>query len=104
MDSLGPQKLWGWILDLVPKKGLETFKLYAFIINGAHTAVPRMFIIDLARVHGGTLKCFMVGEALFTLNDIECLCSMFPNLETLVCSVVRHDIVSFLPISSHKES
>lgn len=54
-----------------------------------------MFIIDLARVHGETLKCFVVGEAQFTLNDIECLCSMLPNLETLVCSVTRADIVSF---------
>lgn len=95
MDSYGLQRLWGWILDLVPKRGLETFKLYAFTINSWHMSVPRMFILDLARIHGNTLKDFLVGETPLTLTDIECLCSMFPNLETLVCAVASPDVVSF---------
>lgn len=93
MDTLGPQKLWGWIRGLVPKPGLETFKLHAFTINMGHTSIPRMFILDLAVVHSDTLKHFMVGEAQLTLKDVECLCSKFTKLETLVCSVASPDVV-----------
>ena len=95
MDNLGPQKLWAWIRDLVPLPGLETFRLNAFTING-HTGIPRMFILDLAAVHGATLKHFLVGEAQLTLQDIECLCSKFPKLETLICSTSSPDVVSFV--------
>ena len=96
MDNLGPQKLWAWIRDLVPIAGLETFRLHVFTINMGHTGIPRMFILDLAAVHGDTLKHFMVGEAQLTLKDIECLCFKFPKLETLVCSTASSDIVSEL--------
>jgi len=93
MDSFGPQKLWTWIRDLVPQAGLETFRLRAFTING-NTGIPRMFILDLAAVHGTTLKHFLVGEAQLTLQDIECLCSKFPKLETLICSTSSPDVAS----------
>ena len=94
MDNLGPQNLWSWIRDLVPITGLETFRLHAFAING-HTGIPRMFVLDLAAVHGNTLKHFLVGEAQLTLQDIECLSVKFPKLETLVCSTSSPDVVSF---------
>ncbi|RDB25218.1 hypothetical protein Hypma_007471 [Hypsizygus marmoreus] len=96
IDSFGPQKLWSWIRELVPMPGLETLKLHAFTINAGHMSVPRMFILDLARIHGNTLKHFMVGEAQLTLKDVECLCSKFPNLETLVCSVASPDVESIV--------
>jgi len=96
MDNLGPHKLWAWIRDLVPLPGLETFRLYVFTINMGHTGIPRMFILDLAAVHGETLKHFMVGEAQLTLKDIECLCSKFPKLETLVCSTASPDVLSIV--------
>ncbi|TFK74640.1 hypothetical protein BDN72DRAFT_812540 [Pluteus cervinus] len=94
IDTMGPQKLWQFILELVPNKGLETLKLHAFTINMGHTSVPRMFILDLARIHEDTLKHFIVGEAQLTLKDIECLCSKFPKLETLNCSVASPDVAS----------
>ncbi|KAF8875032.1 hypothetical protein BD779DRAFT_1613471 [Infundibulicybe gibba] len=94
MDTLGPQKLWGWIQDLTPKPGLEEFKLHAFTINMGHTSVPRMFILDMAMVHGATLKHFMVGEAQLTLGDVECLCIKFRKLETIVCSIASPDVGS----------
>lgn len=94
MDSLGPNNFFQWVQELVPNPGLETFKLHAFTFRLGHTNIPRMFIINLGRVHGNTLKHFIVGEAQLTLRDIECLCSMFPNLETLVCAVASPDIVS----------
>lgn len=99
MDDLSPQKLWVWIRDLVPLAGLETFRLHAFTIDMGHTGIPPMFILDLAAVHGNTLKHFMVGEAQLTLNDIECLCSKFPKLETLICSTTSPDVVSFVVVS-----
>lgn len=83
-----------WVRELVPNPGLETFKLHAFTVGLGLTNIPRMFIINLARVHENTLKHFIVGEAQLTLKDIECLCSMFPKLESLVCAVDSPDIGS----------
>lgn len=94
IDSLGPQKLWSWIRELVPQPSLETFKLHAFTTNPSNTTIPRWFILDLSVVHGETLKHFMVGDTQLTLEDIACLCSKFPKLETLVCSVASPDVVS----------
>ena len=94
MDNLGPQNLWAWIRDIVPLTGLETFRLHAFSING-RTGIPRMFVLDLAALHGNTLKHFLVGEAQLTLQDIECLCVKFPKLETIICSTLSPDVVSF---------
>lgn len=94
MDPFGPQKLWGWIHELVPKPGLETLKLHSFTINQGHTRVPRMFILDLAQIHGNSLKHFMLGEAQLTLRDMECLCSKFQKLETIACSLASPDAVS----------
>lgn len=94
IDSLGPQKLWSWIRELVPQPSLETFKLHAFTTNLSNTTIPRWFILDLSVVHGETLKHFMVGDTQLTLEDIACLCFKFPKLETLVCSVASPDVVS----------
>ena len=93
MDNFGPHKLWRWIRELVPRPGLETFRLHAFTFNMGYTGIPRMFVLDLAVAHGDTLKQFIVGEASLTLKDIECLCSKFPKLETIVCSVASADVV-----------
>ncbi|KAF8058786.1 hypothetical protein FPV67DRAFT_1676352 [Lyophyllum atratum] len=104
IDGDGPSKLWDWIRELVPNPGLEMFKLHAFTIHAGHTGIPRMFILDLALIHGQSLKHFMVGEAQLTLNDIACLCSKFPNLETLVCSVPSPDIKSIADSISDAKS
>lgn len=101
MDNLGPQNLWAWIRDIVPLTGLETFRLHAFSING-RTGIPRMFVLDLAAIHGNTLKHFLVVEAQLTLQDIECLCVKFPKLETLVCSTSSPDVVSLCVFYSSK--
>jgi len=98
-DSGGPINLWDWICELVPNPGLETFKLHAFTTNrdmGYHTDIPRIFLLDLARVHGATLKHFMVGDAQLTLNDIAYLCTTFPHLGTLVCSTASPNIKSIV--------
>ncbi|KAF9523841.1 hypothetical protein CPB83DRAFT_798739 [Crepidotus variabilis] len=95
IDNLGPIRLWGWIQDIVPRAGLETFRLLAFSING-DSGIPRMFILDLASKHSASLKHFMVGDSYLTLMDIECLCSKFPMLETLVCSVANSDVPSIV--------
>jgi hypothetical protein len=98
MDNFGPQKLWGWIRELIPCPGLEAFRLNAFTFNMGYIGIPRMFILDLAVAHGDTLKHFIVGEASLTLKDIECLCSKFPKLETIACSVASVDVVNVLPL------
>ncbi|KAG6820830.1 hypothetical protein H0H93_011124 [Arthromyces matolae] len=96
MDRWGPQALWGWIRGIVPKTGLRSLDLRVFAIDSDYTGVPRIFILDLARIHGSTLKQFRIGEAQLLLNDIECLCIKFPNLETLVCATASADIESIV--------
>ncbi|TFK45070.1 hypothetical protein BDQ12DRAFT_621679 [Crucibulum laeve] len=94
IDVMGPQKLWSWILSLVPLPGLCSFRLHCFTINEGHTIIPRMFILDLARIHSNTLRSFDVGEAQMTLNDVECLCSKFKEIEEIGCSVSTSDVAS----------
>jgi hypothetical protein len=94
IDNLDPTNFFQWVRELVPLPGLETFKLHTFTFRLEHTNIPLMFIIDLARVHRDTLRHFIVGEAQLTLRGVECLCTMFPKLETLVCAVASPDIVS----------
>ncbi|KAG5351718.1 hypothetical protein C0989_005161 [Termitomyces sp. Mn162] len=96
MDRFGPQALWGWIRSIIPKPGLESLDLRAFTIDSDHTKVPRIFILELARIHGPTLKHFSIGEAQLMLGDIACLCTKFPNLETLACATASLDIVGVL--------
>lgn len=46
-----------------------------------------MFLLDLAKVHKMYLRSFVVDTVQMTLDDLECLCSMFPYLEELSCSI-----------------
>ncbi|KAK0459128.1 uncharacterized protein EV420DRAFT_1538449 [Desarmillaria tabescens] len=94
MDNMGPNNLWPWMLNLVPKPGLESLKLHAFTVNMGNMSIPRVFILDLASVHSQTLKHFIVEDLQMTLTDVECLCVKFPELQTLVCMVASSDITS----------
>ncbi|KAG6880015.1 hypothetical protein C0992_007812 [Termitomyces sp. T32_za158] len=96
MNRFGPQALWRWILGIIPKPGLETLDLLAFTIDSGFSEVPRIFILDLARIHGSTLKHFSIGEAQLTLGDIACVCAKFSQLETLVCATASLDIESVM--------
>lgn len=102
MDAFGPQKLWPWIRELVGTlPGLETFRLHAFTINGSETSIPRMFLLDLAKVHGGTLTAFIVPNVMLTLKDMECLGSLFSSLGELVCMVASVDVASIAEAVSY---
>lgn len=90
--TLGHIRLWDWIRELIPYTSLESFTLNSFTRMG-QTHIPRTFMRDLARLHGPTLTEFIVGDAELTLLDIELLCSSFPNLEILACSVISPDSV-----------
>lgn len=86
IDVQGPQLLWSWIRQLLPFPSLESFTLNAFSTQG-DAPLPRRFLLDMAKTHGTTLKHFNVSSALLTLEDVECLCTIFPALETLSCSI-----------------
>jgi hypothetical protein len=101
IDIMGPLKLWAWITTILPRPGLETFKLHAFTLHMGHTRIPRAFILDLATMQADSLKHFIAGDAELTLPDIECLCYKFPKLETLVCLVVAPDVVCWVLIFSN---
>ncbi|KAJ7736905.1 hypothetical protein B0H16DRAFT_111631 [Mycena metata] len=92
IDIMGPLQLWAWVTNLLPRPGLETFKLHAFTLHMGHTRIPRAFLLDLAPMQANSLRHFIAGDAELILPDIECLCYKFPKLETLVCLVVAPDV------------
>lgn len=96
IDTTGPQKLWTWILQLLPYQSLESFTLNAFAVQG-HTVVPRGFIMDLASLQKTTLREFVVNMTQLTLEDIKYLCLMSPVLEYLTCSVASPNVVCTVP-------
>ncbi|KAF9268499.1 hypothetical protein L218DRAFT_891696 [Marasmius fiardii PR-910] len=102
------QKIWAWIRELVPNRGLESLKIHAFtlfnnidnrmtsyvesITGSGHATIPRIFILDMSFLHKDSLKKFEVAEAgLMTLGDLECLAGVFPRLEVLGCNVASRD-------------
>ncbi|KAL0072533.1 hypothetical protein AAF712_000296 [Marasmius tenuissimus] len=106
------QKIWTWIRELTPNRGLESLKIHAFtlfsynanrmmsyiesITGSGQATIPRIFILDLSLVHKDTLRRLEVVEAgLMTLPDLECLLSVFPKLEVLGCTVASKDANSF---------
>ncbi|OSC98437.1 hypothetical protein PYCCODRAFT_1439306 [Trametes coccinea BRFM310] len=84
----GFQQLWPWIRRLTPRESLESFTLNAFSTQG-EALIPRPFLLDMAQTHRNTLKHFIADSTQLTLADIECLCTVFPKLETLSCSTDR---------------
>ncbi|TFK26286.1 hypothetical protein FA15DRAFT_667578 [Coprinopsis marcescibilis] len=89
MDSLGPKMLWGWILEnaSTTEASLEVFKLHAFSVGEySNIVLPHTLLVGLARIHGPTLKRFSARSAQLTLNDIDFLCSSFPQLEFIECT------------------
>ncbi|KAI0712786.1 hypothetical protein C8T65DRAFT_574448 [Cerioporus squamosus] len=92
----GFQQLWTWIRRLTPRPSLESFTLNAFSTQG-EALVPRGFILDMANIHKNTLRHFTADSTQMTLADIECLCTVFPLLETVSCSTL------FAPEGAHYE-
>ncbi|KAJ3476157.1 hypothetical protein NLI96_g11360 [Meripilus lineatus] len=86
VDVQGPKDLWSWIRKLIPRPSLERLTLNTFSTQG-DMEMPRMFLLDLAKVHKGCLKSFMVETVQMTLDDLECLCTIFPLLEEVSCSI-----------------
>ncbi|RPD57433.1 hypothetical protein L227DRAFT_578036 [Lentinus tigrinus ALCF2SS1-6] len=83
----GFQQLWTWIRRLTPRPSLESFTLNAFSTQG-EALIPRGFILDMANTHKDTLRHFTADSMQMTLEDIECLCTVFPELQTLSCSTL----------------
>lgn len=108
IDTLGPGKFWRWINGILQNPGLEKLKLHAFTMSNARFLdssatgglvsdgglVPRMFILDLARTHGTTLKEFDIGSVELTMNDVRCLNTHFEKLEVLACAIAVPNVVS----------
>jgi len=56
-------------------------------LGGGGALVPRVFILDLAKTHGTTLREFHIGSVELTMNDVRCLNTHFEKLEVLGCAV-----------------
>ncbi|KAI0800281.1 hypothetical protein C8Q74DRAFT_1191039 [Fomes fomentarius] len=90
----GFPQLWTWIRRLTPRPSLESFTLNAFSTQG-EADIPRGFLLDMAATHKDTLKHFTADSTQMSLKDIECLCTVFPALETLSCSTVETAIGAY---------
>ncbi|KAI0300463.1 hypothetical protein B0F90DRAFT_1810362 [Multifurca ochricompacta] len=55
---------------------------------------PSCFLLSLARRHAGTLRQFLVNMTQLTLEDVQCVCELFPRLEELSCAVASRDAES----------
>ncbi|KAI0071182.1 hypothetical protein K474DRAFT_1693547 [Panus rudis PR-1116 ss-1] len=86
VDQQGPQKLWSWIAGLIPRPSLETLIMHTFSTQG-EMSMPRLFLLDLARTQKHTLKYFLLNTVQLTLEDLECLCTIFPELVAISCSL-----------------
>jgi hypothetical protein len=95
VDLQGPAELWSWLCALTPRPSLETFTLNTFSTAG-QTNIPRGFLLSLARTHADTLRKFLVNMTQLTLEDVQCVCELFPLLEELSCAVASHDAVRTL--------
>jgi len=93
VDLQGPVRLWAWLHALTPRPSLESFTLNAFSTAG-QTNIPRDFLVSLARRHADTLRHLLVNMASLTLEDVQCVCELFPHLEELSCAVASHDAES----------
>ena len=94
VDLMGPHQLWPWIRRLIPRPSLEVFTLDTFSTLG-EMSMPRNFLVGLAQMHGRTMRGFMVDTVKITIEELELLCTQFPRLESLSCSVVTsHTAVS----------
>ncbi|PSR73361.1 hypothetical protein PHLCEN_2v10796, partial [Hermanssonia centrifuga] len=90
VDILGPQMLWPWIQKLIPRPSLETLTLNTFSTSGDMT-MPRRFLLDLAGTHRLTLKHFIIDTVQLTMEELELLCTAFPALESISCSIAWCD-------------
>lgn len=93
VDLQGPVQLWAWLRALTPHPSLESFTLYAFSTAG-QMSIPRGFILSLARKHAGTLRRILFNMTQLTLEDVQCVCELFPQLEELSCAVASRDAES----------
>ena len=56
-------------------------------------SIPRGFLLSLARRHANTLRRILFNMTQLTLEDIQCVCELFPQLEELSCAVASRDAV-----------
>ena len=73
---------------------LRVLRLHSFSSLG-DIAVPGPFIAFLARTHGPTLAEFACGTTLVSRSDVEYMCSVFPRLEEISCSIANANPVRY---------
>ena len=101
VDLQGPVQLWAWLRALTPRPSLESFTLNAFSTAG-QTNIPQDFLLSLARRHANTLRQFLVNMMQLTLEDMQCICELFPHLEEPSCAIASYDAIrSSFPFSSN---
>ncbi|KAI3611911.1 hypothetical protein WG66_016126 [Moniliophthora roreri] len=64
VDGLGTQKIWSWVRDLVPHRGLEFFKLHAFTIYNGSYNFPNNFSNTVPHGPSGTSRMMSYVESL----------------------------------------
>lgn len=82
----GPQEMWSWILQLIPRPSLESLTVQAFSAQ-SRMEMPDTFLAHLSTMHGITLRELRVDKVILSPVALAHACSQFPNLELLSCSL-----------------
>ncbi|KAI0688475.1 hypothetical protein BC835DRAFT_311047 [Cytidiella melzeri] len=82
----GPQEMWAWIQQLVPRPSLESFTLRAFSAQGT-IDMPLAFLESMAEIHGETLRQLMMENVQMSAQVFKHACAMLPQLKRLSCSL-----------------
>lgn len=82
----GPQEIWPWILQLVPKASLESLTVQAFSAQ-SRTEMPYEFLARLSSIHGQTFRKLDADKVILSAAVLQHACTHLPRLEFLSCSL-----------------
>ncbi|THV06160.1 hypothetical protein K435DRAFT_743911 [Dendrothele bispora CBS 962.96] len=89
LDALGPQKLWTWVHNLVPRRGLQKLKLHSFTLYGCGNMTPSSSSSSLSLPWSGPAAA---GTVRLHPGEVQTQTqTMFPKMFMLELAVAQRD-------------
>ncbi|KAF5355548.1 hypothetical protein D9758_006306 [Tetrapyrgos nigripes] len=95
LDALGPQKLWTWIHNLVPRKGLQKLRLHSFTLYGSGCNTSNMWLSGFA---SATASSSYTSANASTPAGDSTQSTMFPKMFMLELAIAQRDTLCCLEI------
>lgn len=93
-DAPPDAELWSWVQWLLPLHSLERLEVNSDLPACDNIGAPPDFLRNLAERHSGTLKALTLRNFRLDIGTLAFVCTAFPALEVLECSVSECDMVS----------